>query len=316
MLSLLIWIIIFIVSLAILVKSSDIFTDSSEELGLYYKLPKFVIGVTIMAIGTSLPELVSSIAAIMQNNSEIVTGTVVGSNIANILLVFGVIAMFSKKFKLKYNAAKVDIPIFFIATSLLIVFALDGSIKFFEGIILLTFLILYLFYTIKKKGAGLDEEIEQIEHISRMDIFKEYLTLVISLFFIMLSANFTIKAVTNISELVGIGKELIALSVVAFGTSLPELMVSISSIKKNNVEMAIGNILGSNIFNILAVVGIPAIFKTLIVAPSLLSIAIPFLIIASISFVLIIQYKEINKWEGIMLLLIYVIFILKTFNLL
>ena len=317
MLPLLTWGIIFAISLIILIKASDYFTDSAEKIGLYFGLPAFIVGVTIVAIGTSLPELISSIFAVLGNSSEMVIGNVVGSNIANIFLVLGVAAIIGKKIKIDFELVRVDLPMLMGSALLLALTIYDGIFTLPEAIFCLGGAILYLWYTINvgKKDKNIKKEMKgELIQRKKMET-KTLIILLVSAFFIYIGAKYTVESVINLSEILGIGKEIIAISAVALGTSLPELMVTITAAKKGKPEMAVGNVLGSNIFNTFAVMGIPALIGTLIIPQSIISFGLPMMLAATLLYYFITQDKEITKWEGWLLLIFYVFFIGKTFGL-
>jgi len=309
MLHLLTWIIVFIVSLSVLVKSSDYFTDSAEKIGIYLGLPAFIVGVTIVALSTSMPELVVSILAVLRNTSEIVVGNVIGSNITNIFLILGIAAIIGKKIKITYELIHVDLPLFVGSAFLLAVTIWDGAFTLYDAVLCLGCMILYLLYTIKAKRK------REYEIKRRKWEWKPLFILILSSIFIYMGAEYTIKSIIRLSEILGIGKEIIAISIVAFGTSLPELSVSVSAARKGKPEIAVGNILGSNIFNALAVMGIPALIGNLIIPPSILTFGLPMMLIATLLYFFITQDKEITKWEGWLLIIFYIFFIGKLFNL-
>jgi cation:H+ antiporter len=315
--SILLWFAAFCVSLAVLIKSSDYFTNSAEKLGFFFNLPPFIIGVTIVAIGTSLPELASSLAAVFSNKTEIVVANVVGSNIANIFLVLGIAALFAKKIKIKYDIIKVDLPILASSAFLLYFFALDSRITMAESIILLTALMIYITYTIKDHSSF--NELNELEKDKNkinglFNILKEFFILIISGLFIYLGAKYTIDSVVELSKLLNVGVDLISLSAIALGTSLPELIVTITAAKKRKAEIAVGNVLGSNIFNTFAVIGIPGLFKNLEITKEIKELAIPFMIIATLLYLFITQDKEVSIWEGLFLILFYLVFLLMSFG--
>ncbi|HIH69683.1 calcium/sodium antiporter [Methermicoccus shengliensis] len=320
MLHLFIWLIIFIVSLIVLIKASDYFTDSAEKIGLYFGLPAFIVGVTIVAIGTSLPELVSSIFAVLKGSSEIVVGNVVGSNITNIFLILGIAAIIGKKIKVTYELVHVDLPLLIGSAFLLAVTIWDGIFTLPEALLCIGGIILYLLYTIHTQKEYEDVEIkkemkEELKKRRKLD-WKTLTILIVSAFFIYLGAEYTIESVIKLSKILNIGKEIIAISAVALGTSLPELMVTVSAARKGKPEIAVGNVLGSNIFNALAVMGMPAFFGTLIIPHSILTFGLPMMLVATLLYFFMTQDKEITKWEGWMLIIFYVFFIGKVFNLL
>lgn len=324
------WAGIFIISLAVLIKSSDYFTNSAEKIGLWLGIPTFFIGVSIVAIGTSLPELISSIIAVYNGSSEIVIGNVLGSNIANIFLIVGVAGLIAKKqLELSRNLLHVDLPFLVGTCFLLAIMIWDGVFTTGEGILLLLTLVLYSFYLIKSREKPEKEVRKQLRGVKgelanhnknkakkkkKGVSLKTWIILIASIIGIYLGARFTVESVLAISKILEIGVEIIAVTAVAFGTSLPELMVTISAAKKGKPEIAVGNVLGSNIFNILAVMGIPALFGTLIIPEAMLLFSLPVMIIATLMFFFITQNKEITRWEGGILLIFYVLFIAKIFE--
>lgn len=319
MIDLLVWAGILVVSLAVLVKASDYFTDAAETVGVFMRLPPFIIGVTIVAIGTSLPELVSSLVSVFKGAPEIVVGNVVGSNIANIFLILGLAAIIGRGLKIDFELIHVDLPLLAASAFLLGITLWDGMFTFAEGLVCLAGLAIYLVYTVRSERAHKDKEIKaetksDIKNRRRRPKWTTWFVLVLSTFFIYLGAEYTVESVIRLSALVGIGTELIAVSAVAFGTSLPELVVSVQAARKGKPEIAVGNILGSNIFNSFAVMGIPALFMDLPVPKSILSFSLPMMIIATLMYFFITQDRHISKWEGWMLLLFYVVFIGKLFS--
>lgn len=315
--TILLWVIVFAVSLAVLIKASDYFTDAAEKIGIFFGIPAFIVGVTIVAFGTSLPELVSSIIAVLKDSSEIVVGNVVGSNITNIFLVLGFSAIFaSKKIKVSYELIHVDLPILVGSAFLLTATIWDGVFSFGEAIICLIGIVVYIFYSIKSDSEQDGEKEKAEKKKSRKLEPKTIITLIVSAFFIFLGAKYTIDSVIVLSEILNIAKEIIAVGAVALGTSLPELVVSITAARKGNPEMAVGNVLGSNIFNTFVVMGIPAFIGTLIIPASILTFALPMMLIATLLYFFITQDKEITRWEGMLLVLFYIFFVGKLFSIL
>jgi cation:H+ antiporter len=308
---LLTWSVVFIISLFVLIKASDFFTESAEKIGLHFGVPAFIVGVTIVAFGTSLPEIITSIISVLKDSSEIVVGNVVGSNIANIFLVFGLTAIIARKMTIAHDIIKVDLP--FLAGSALLLAASiwDGEFNRFEAVLCLAGLGIYLLYSINSKDKHEDEELEKEK---KQFPWKAGVMLVISGGFIYLGASFTIEAIIRLSDLLNLGKEVIAVSAVAFGTSLPELVVTISAVRKNKPELAVGNVLGSNIFNAFAVMGIPALIGPLAIPASIITFSLPMMLIATVLFILMMQDRKIANWEGWLLLLFYVFFIVRLFG--
>ena len=306
MVDLLIWIGVFVISLTTLIISADFFIRSCERIGIALGIPDFIIGVTIIAVGTSLPEMVTNIVAVLDGVSEIVAGNVIGSNITNICLVLGVIGIFSKNTRMDFDVMKVDLPMLIGATFFLAVSLWDLRFTLFEAILALLFLGLYLAFIVdmgkSDSHVDLEEGAEELEGFS----WKEPLILLISGYIIYLSAVYNIRSIISLGEILTVPKEIIALTAVALGTSLPELIVSIVAVKKGFTEMAVGNILGSNIFNIFAVMGVPSFFGEVKITPIVLEyFALPLAIVVTLFAFVIIREKVIRKWEGGLLVALY-----------
>ena len=321
MLSVLFWALVFVASLALLVKASDVFTDSAERIGVGFGISPFIIGVTIVAVGTSTPELVSSVLAVIKGSPEIVAGNVMGSNVTNIFLILGISAIVGKKMVTSYQLANVDLPIFVGSAFLVSLMVMDGAFSLAEALLCLACLLVYLVYAVRAERVAdrvkekfLEEEGIVIREKRRPDL-KVYTKLSISLFFLYIGANYTVVSVVRLSEMVGIGTEVIAASAVALGTSLPELVVSVRAAAMNKPELAIGNILGSNIFNVLGIMGISALFGTLVISEMITGFVMPMMIVATLLYFVVIWEKEITLWEGWMLVIFYVFFLGKLFAL-
>ncbi|MFQ5794978.1 MAG: calcium/sodium antiporter [Candidatus Bipolaricaulia bacterium] len=307
---LVIWIVVLLASLTVLIKSSDYFTDCAEKIGLFLGIPAFIVGVTIVAFGTSLPELISSVLAVVRDTSEIVVGNVVGSNITNIFLILGLTAIVGQRLKVTYEITHVDLPLMVGAAFLVAVTVWDGAFTLPDALLCLAGIVIYLRYTMAARREAEDVETEE----GKLDL-KTLMILVASGAFIYLGANYTVESIIKLSEILDIGEEIIAVSAVALGTSLPELTVGITAARKGKPEIAIGNVLGSNIFNSFAVMGIPALFGTLTIPNSILTASLPIMLIATLLFFFVAQEKVVTKWEGWLLVIFYVFFIGKIFDL-
>ncbi len=299
------WGLILIGSLLLLIKSSDYFTLYAEKVGTYLGLPCLVVGIIILAIGTSLPELISSVLAVMKDSSEIVLGNVLGSNIANIFLILGFSAFFIKELKINTKCIKIDLILLLLITVFLLLASINGSISIYEGILFIIAIIFYILYaTIYCKNDSII-----CDTTKDKKIHKNLILLLLSCGLVYIASEWTINSVIVISELIKIPKETIAITVIAVGTSLPELVVSLSALKKGNDDMAIGNIIGSCIFNSLAIVGVSALFGTLIVTGNILLIAFPVLFIALFFFTINTVLGRISQTHGAIYLIIYLMFI-------
>lgn len=308
--SLLFWIIILVVSLAVLVKAADFFTDASEKVGLFFKISPFIIGVTIVSMGTSLPELVTAIVSAFRGVGEIGVANAVGSNVANILLIAGVAAIAAKVLKIDRSLIDLDAPLLACVTAIFIAVIWDRQIVFWEALLLVVTYIIYLAYTISVREDKFDLPSFKKRKLGKWTIP----TLIISGFFIYLGSDFTVRSIISIAELLNIATSVITMSVVALGTSLPELVVSVRAALKGKSAIALGNIFGSNTFNALLICGIPALFTNLTVDTLTATTGIMFLVIATILFIFSGISQKIHKWEGAMYLIIYVLFMAKLFG--
>lgn len=293
---------IFIISITVLLIASDKFVDSSEKVGLALGIPSFVVGVTIVAFGTSLPELATSIVSVYSGSSEIVIGNAVGSNITNILLVLGAAAIFGNGIKIEHDVMKSDMPMLFGSAFLLYFTLQDFKLDPFECILFLLALVVFLVSSLK--GHGDHDDIEKTKTSAR-----DWIIIAIGATLIYFSAKYTIDSLKDLAEIANIPEHVIAITVVALGTSLPEVVVSLSAAKKGNHGIAVGNVLGSNIFNTYAVMAIPGLLGNLTIPESIMHFSIPFMVAVSILFGMICLTRTISKWEGYMLVAFYVFFI-------
>jgi cation:H+ antiporter len=301
-------ILVFIFSLAVLIKASSQFTKSAEKIGIYLGIPSFIVGVTIVSVGTSLPELVSSIVSVLSGSSEIVVGNVVGSNITNIFLVLGVVGIAGGKLRIEYELIHVDLPLFVGSAFLLSLMLWDQVFSPAEAALSLMGFALYIHYTVNvERGRKYSEA--SVKKIKKGLEPTTIAILILSAVFIYLGAKYTVESIITLSEEFNLGKEIIAASAVALGTSLPELMVSVTAAREGRPELAIGNVLGSNIFNSFAVMGISAFFGTLIIPENIVTFALPLMFLATLLYVFITQDKQITKWEGGLLVIFYIYFI-------
>ncbi len=302
----LIQIAIFATSLFFLVKSADYLVDSAQGIGKYFKLPSFIVGVLVVGMGTSAPELASSLAAAIQGVPQMVISNALGSNIANILLIVGLIAILAKNIKVSKNLIDLDIPLLALVTALFAALAFDGEISRLDSVFLLAGLLYYVTYSISLKGSFEEDE-------EKVQIYKEFAMFAASLVALIFSAKFLVSSTVALSALFAVPVTAVTAFAVALGTSLPELFVSLSAVKKGAADMAIGNIFGSNVFNLLAVVGVPAAFVSLPIDALTYGTVLPVAILATFLFLISGISRKIYTFEGVFFLLIYVYSILKIF---
>jgi len=302
--------IIFIISLGLLVKSSDWLLYSAERIGLRFGMSPFLVGVTIVAFGTSLPELISSFVAVYQGLPDVVAGNAIGSNVANILLVTGIAVVIGKKMEVSKNLIDLDLPLLATSTAIFYMVARDGSIVFGEAIVLLISYAIYLIFSIKYE-KNIDNSAVDRPSLNR----KDGLFLTAGIIGLALGANYLISSISFIADYFNVAAGLVAVTAVALGTSLPELLVSVKAARAGKAEVALGNIFGSNIFNVLVVIGIPGLFATLPLDPKTLSIGLPVMLLATGLFVISGISRRLHPQEGWLFLTMYVVFIAQLFDL-
>ena len=240
----------------LLVKGADWFVDGAAGIANKFKIPQLIIGLTIVAMGTSAPGAAVSISAALKGSAEITIGNIVGSNILNILIILGLTAVITPVAVAK-STIRVDIPFMLAISILLLVQGLDGSVTLLDGIVLLVVFAGYLTYLVVNARKN-PEQLEE-EQIKNQSIWMCLLWTAIGLVAIILGSNFSVDAASNIARILGLSERFIGLTIVALGTSLPELVTSVMAARKGNADIAIGNIVGSNIFNILFVVGLSSV---------------------------------------------------------
>lgn len=304
---------IFIISLLILLVSARFLTGAAEKLGHHFGMSSFVIGVFIVGIGTSLPELVAGVLAGVSGNSEIVSGNVLGANISNIFLILGLVAVLSRTgIELGGGYIMVDLN-FLIGSSLLLgLIMMDGEIVFSEGIFLLAAYAIYSCFLIRSSQQSLFEKNTNNLPINRVFPFKALLILLASGIGIYIGADYIVKSIIEIAKHLAVPTSLISLTALSIGTTLPELAVSISAFRQRKSEIAVGNILGSCVFNALLVPGAVSGFGPILVPEYLIGFSLPVFVVASVLFYLLTQDKKISPPEGLLFLVFYAFFISKA----
>lgn len=288
---------------ALLIKGADWFVDGSSSVAAKFGIPQLVIGLTIVAMGTSSPEAAVSITAAFSGNADITVGNIVGSNILNILIILGLSAAIVPIAVAK-STVKFEMPFMIFVTILLLLLGLDGTIGLVDGIVFLLFFAAYLIYLFRMAKNDMDEAPE--ENTKQTALPKAILFVIIGLAMIILGSNITVDAASKIAEMFGMDERFIGLTVVALGTSLPELFTSVSAARKGNADIAIGNIVGSNIFNILFICGISAIIIPIPFAQNFIfdmAIAIASAVLLTIC--CIIGKRQLRRWAGILMLVSY-----------
>ena len=250
--NLLIQLVLLALGFVMLVKGADWFVDGSSAVARRFGIPQLVIGLTIVAMGTSAPEAAVSLTAALKGDAEITIGNIVGSNILNILIILGLSSLLCNLAVAK-STIRIENPFMIGITLVLLVLGLDGTISFFDGVILIVLFIVYLSYLFWMARKG-QETVE--EEAKSRSLLMDLGFTVIGLVLIVFGSNVTVDAATELALIFGVSERFIGLTIVALGTSLPELFTSVAAARKGNADIAIGNIVGSNIFNILFVVGL------------------------------------------------------------
>lgn len=307
---LLIWGGFLIAALFALVRGADMFVVGAKQVGASLGMSKFAIGVLIVGFGTSLPELASSIAATLAGNTEIVIANAVGSNITNILLIVGILAAFGGRIVIKRDLIKTELPIFFIATAHFLAVVYDGVVDRVEAVLLIGTFIAYMWYLFVEAR---DEDSVKLSQSGRHPKLqpKSLALIVLGVAAVLVGAHFTVEMVVNMATALAVPIGLVTIAAIAIGTSLPELFVSIQAIKTGETELAIGNIFGSNAFNILVVIGIPGLIMPLVADVVVMKLGLGILLAASAIFFVNGLARQIMRWEGIMMLLFFAFFLIK-----
>lgn len=304
-----------LIGFIILVKGADILVDGASSTAKNLGVSSLVIGLTIIAFGTSSPELAVSFKAIYSGNGDIVIGNVIGSSISNILLILGISSLFGK-IKVKPTTIKKEIPIFIIISLL---FSLLFSDKIFnsnttnyisrsDAIALLLFFTIFIYYLKNIIKNSRKENIE-IKSIKNYNTIKSTIFILLGLVGLILGSNLVVNSASYIAKNLGISKRIISFTVIAIGTSLPELVSSIVSLKKGQHDIVIGNVIGSNIFNIGIVLALPVAIFGGISACSFTYIDLLVLITSSIILYLFAKNNgEISKIEGVLMLILYLVY--------
>lgn len=312
-------ILLLILGFVFLIKGADLFVDGASSTASNFKVSKMLIGLTIIAFGTSAPEFAVSISALANGNTDMVLGNVIGSCILNILLILGIAAVINP-IKIKDNTVKKELPLTILISTLLVVLFLDinlangklNQITRSDALVILLFFTVFLYYlvTLAKQKKEKHEEEEK----PKFSLGKSLLLVGIGLVGIIIGSDLVVDNASSIAKTLGLSERIISLTIIAFGTSLPELVTTIVSSKKDEQDLLVGNIIGSNIFNICVVLGIPvAIFGT--ITPSSFQIIdlIMLILSAVILFITSKTKKIITRANGIFMLTIFFIYYFLVF---
>ena len=305
-------IILLVLGFVVLIKGADLFVDGASNVALNFKVSKMLIGLTIVAFGTSSPEFAVSVKGLLSNSGDIVLGNVIGSNILNILLILGVSAIIHP-LVVKNNTVKKELPITLLITSLFAVLLSDNifdkkftnSFTRGDGIVLVLFFLVFIYYLITLMRNKVEEEKDK----EVMPLFKAIMFTLVGLISIIIGSNFVVDSASALAKAIGISERIISLTIIALGTSLPELVTSVTATKKGEYDIAIGNVVGSNIFNIGMVIGLPVALLGGI--GTIVFSYVDLIVMIATALMLFIfsrnDYK-ISRREGICFLLVFVVY--------
>ena len=296
-----------VVGIALVLWGADRLTDGAVAVAEKMKMPQIVIGLTIVAMGTSMPEFCVSLISALKGTSDLAVGNIVGSNIFNALLIVGVSALVAPMTIMETTVRK-DIPFALVASALLLIMCLDGNISRIDAGILFAMFLIFMYMTLKgakKQGADAEEAIEG-EGKKPMSTWLSVVWILVGLLCLIGGSNLFVEGATAVATNLGVSEAVIGLTIVAGGTSLPELATSVVSARKGNSGIAIGNALGSNVFNILAILGITGMITPMtlkgITYIDLSMLVISIMLVWLFSFT---KYK-IERWEGAVLTAVFV----------
>ncbi len=302
--------IIFIVSLAALIYGADIIINQSEKIALRFGISEYIIGATLIAFGTSLPEMAASISASLHQKAELAVSNIIGSNIINITLVIGAVLLISKRVKPHRDFFAKDSSWALFPVLIFVIISLDNQITRLSGVALLFLMFGYILFLLNHSehtsDIGLDEDLEEIK--KDFNAPKTLILLIVGFVTVVYAADFTISSASNIARNFGVSEWIIGVVLVAFGTSLPELIVSIMAARANKADMAIGNVIGSNMANISVALGSAAIANPITLDFTKYSFDIATLIAATLMLVFITANKMYSKPAGISLFILLVVF--------
>lgn len=302
-----------ILGFVLLIIGGEALVKGAVSLAFKLNISPLVVGMTIVSFGTSAPELLVSISAATSGHPDVSIGAVVGSNISNLGLVLGLTVIIFP-IAIGRDTLRIDWPLMILASILFFVFARNGEISTLEGIIFLAILVSFttwLFMNSRKQGKKVLQDVDiEIETDKKQSLILDLLYLAIGFSGLAFGADWLIDAVVNIAKENGVSEKLISVSVVAFGTSLPELVTSCTAAYRKESDISIGNLIGSNVFNLLAILGVTAIVHPIQVNATINQFDVYVMLgISALIFPLMLFGKSLNRWKGIILILIYCMYI-------
>ena len=314
-------IVLFILGLVGLIAGAELFLKAVDHFGLKWGVSPLIMGLTVVAFATGAPELAISVKAAFSGSADLVLGNIIGSNIANILLILGITAVISP-LNITRRVVSIDVPIVILASAALYIMALDGGLTTLDGIILLSGFVAYSFFTFaqikKNTGDGDVEEVFQYEmSLDELEKGPKFYTknvglLLVGLALIVLGSNWMVDSAVTIARILGLSELVIGLTIVSIGTSLPEVATSLSAARKGKADIAVANVMGSNLYNLLLTLGL-----TLVIAPNVLAVSVdaitldlPFMVAVSITCIpIFIAGFNLTRMDGSIFLFYYITYL-------
>ncbi|GAB3653726.1 calcium/sodium antiporter [Echinicola sediminis] len=311
---------LFVIGFLLLIKGADWLVDGASSIAKRYRIPELVIGLTIVSFGTSMPEMVVNLLASIQGNAELAIGNIFGSNIANILLILGISAMI-RSLPIQRSIYYTEIPISLAATFLVgflanaNLFDNDSGLALSraDGVILLVFFGLFMIYiyAVSKSKQGMEDIRDSNAHIDIIPKTKSLVYIAIGVLSLFIGGKWVVDGAIEMALLFGLSQTFIGLTMVAVGTSLPELVTSAVAARRGQVDIAVGNVIGSNIFNILWILGVSAVITPLpfTVASNMDILMITLASTLLVFAVIVGRQPKISSWQGILFVIVYIIYL-------
>jgi len=303
--------VIFIIAMGGLIFGADFIINQSERIALRFNISEFVIGSTLIALGTSLPEMAASIAASANGKADMAIANAIGSNIMNITLVLAIIFLIAKRFNSNRDFFAKDSIWAMMPVILFLLMSIDGTISTFDGVLLLTIMVAYLMFLFEDAKSLAMEEIDD-DLKKNFSWLSSIALLIVGFSFVIVGAHFAVDSASSIAKTFGVSEWVIGVILISFGTSLPELIVSVSAALKGKVEMAIGNIIGSNLANISIVIGSSALVNELPSSLAEHAFDISLMVASTVMLVYITANKLYNRSAGVSLLILLALFLKHT----
>jgi len=304
--------VIFVIAMGVLIWGADMMIEQSERVALKFNISEFIIGATLIALGTSLPEMAASVVASLNGKSDIAIANVIGSNTLNITLVLATVFLLAKQINPNRDFFAKDSIWALVPILIFILIVLDGVIDRFDAILLLLLMGAYLMFLFQDAKNIPKKEIEALVEVSDFKWAKTIPMLMIGTVLVIVGAHFTVESASSIATSFGISEWIIGIVMISLGTSLPELVVSISASLKGKVDMAIGNIIGSNMANTTVVLGVAALTKPMAFDASAYLFDITAMVVATLLLVFITANKLYSKSAGLSLMIVLGLFLHNT----